>query len=170
MCVSLFKIMVLLVAYQVKHFIADFPLQTPYMLQKFKSVGWVLPLAAHAGVHALFTLGIALAVLWHVPGGIIWALVAAAFDFGVHFTMDRIKASPKMWGRYQALSADEYRSVAHKANYEGANPELLLNRDHCRKRLADNTEYWLALGVDQKVHHLTHYAIIAFLIMKGGLA
>ena len=43
------KFLLLAVIYQVKHFLADYPLQTPYMLQKFKEQDWETPLAAHAG-------------------------------------------------------------------------------------------------------------------------
>ena len=50
------QILILLIAFQVKHWICDYPLQTPYMLQKFKLKGWVHPLFCHARVHALGTL------------------------------------------------------------------------------------------------------------------
>lgn len=52
--------LLLVVAFKIKHFVADYPLQTPYMLGKFKARGWVRPLAAHAGVHAGLTAAIAL--------------------------------------------------------------------------------------------------------------
>lgn len=88
--------MYLVLIYQLKHFIADYLLQGKYMLKKF-APGWefVLPLAAHCAVHAVFTFAIT-AVF--VP----WLLAAslAAFDFVVHFIMDRIKASPRMLGRF----------------------------------------------------------------------
>ena len=34
----------LLIAFLVKHFLADFPLQTTYMLGKSKRAGWAVPL------------------------------------------------------------------------------------------------------------------------------
>lgn len=40
----------LLFALFVKHFLADFPMQTPYMLQKGALTGWAAPLAAHCVV------------------------------------------------------------------------------------------------------------------------
>jgi hypothetical protein len=92
-------IFVLLVVYQLKHFLADYPLQGTYMLGKFKLHGWVRPLAAHAGVHGLLTLAIALLFIgkksFFVP------VALAVFDFTIHFTMDRIKASPNMLGRFK---------------------------------------------------------------------
>ncbi len=81
--------------FQVKHFIADFPLQSTYMLGK-QADDWsfVRPLAAHASVHALATLLIVLAVrpeLW-------WL---ALVDFLVHFLVDRFKAGARYLGRYR---------------------------------------------------------------------
>lgn len=88
--------MAVLVVFQLKHFVADYPLQTPYMLAKFQELGWVKPLAAHCLVHAVLTGGILLILA--IP---LWLIVSLmAFDFTVHFVMDRIKASPKMLGRY----------------------------------------------------------------------
>jgi hypothetical protein len=48
-------IFLLLLLFQFKHFIADYPLQGEYMLGKFKDKGWMLPLFAHVGVHGAFT-------------------------------------------------------------------------------------------------------------------
>ena len=126
----------LLAAYQLKHFLADYPLQTPYMLGKFKS-GWDFlgPLAAHAWVHALFTLVIAgcygLAVGHPNPHWL--ALPLAAFDFAAHFAMDRIKAGPRYLGRFKDMKAPAF---------------------------------WWCLGLDQMVHHFTHYAIIYALVTR----
>lgn len=134
----MFKIFALLVVFQLKHFLADYPFQTPYMLQKFKLRGWVKPLAAHAGVHALLTLMIA---IWFSR----FAILLALFDFIVHFAMDRVKASPNLLGRYRALSAGEFPTATDEQR-------------------AGNRYFWWALGLDQMVHHLTHYWIIFFLV------
>ena len=116
---------ILLVVYQIKHFICDFPLQFGYMLNKIRP-GWdfILPLTLHAGVHFLFTLMIC---LWLRPD--LWWL--SIFDFAVHFVMDRIKAGPNYLGRFR----DKTKS-----------------------------SYWVALGFDQMVHHLTHIYIVWVLI------
>lgn len=84
----------LLIVYQVKHFMADYIFQNVYMLQKARA-GWnfVGPLSIHCGVHAAFTLGIAL----YVNPSLWWL---ALLDFGIHFLMDRIKAGPRYLGRY----------------------------------------------------------------------
>lgn len=140
-------IWLLLVLYQIKHFVCDYPLQGKYMLGKFKGGNeWILPLLAHAGVHGVATLLIALAVGSH------HALSLAFFDMTIHFTMDRIKASPNLLGRFKPLTAQTYMAAV-KANDQAA--------------LKGNTYFWWSLGLDQGVHHLTHYAIIWFLI--GGL-
>lgn len=117
----------LLFLYQAKHFVCDFVLQTQYMLGKFKESGWVLPLLAHSGVHSLATFVIAIVFV-----GPLFALLLAVFDLVVHFTMDRIKASPNLGGKY--------------------NPT--------EKR------FWQYLGVDQMVHHVTHYVIILCIVLK----
>lgn len=143
-------IWILLVAFQLKHWLADYPLQRPWMLGKFKP-GWsfVLPLAAHCAVHAVITYGIATVYALHHPSAAWVPLALAGFDFVMHFTMDRIKASPKLMGRWKPLTAIEY-GVAVK------------NKD--KVRLRGNVLFWWALGIDQGFHHLTHYAIIAVLL------
>ncbi len=75
----------LLFLFQIKHFIADYPLQNSYMLRKFAEKGWVLPLLSHAGVHAVITFAIA-----HIYSeSTVIALGCAFFDLVVHFVMDR---------------------------------------------------------------------------------
>lgn len=137
--INLHETFLLLALFQVKHFFADFPLQTPYMLQKFKLKGWVLPLAAHAVVQASFTILIS---IWLKPE---LAVLLGLFDFVVHFIMDRIKASPNLLGRYKLLSAAEYPGATLAA----------------RK---SNTYFWWALGFDQMVHQLSYLVIIFFLL------
>lgn len=86
----------LLVLFQLKHFIADYPLQGQYMLGKFKSgTDWILPLAAHSSVQATGTFMIS---ILFVDFNI--ALSLAVLDFVLHSTMDRIKASPNMLGKF----------------------------------------------------------------------
>lgn len=88
-------IFTLLILYQFKHFIADFPLQGKYMLGKFNDGwSWVLPLIAHCSVHAALTLIISL----YIDPKFWWL---AALDFVLHFTMDRIKAWKKLLGRFK---------------------------------------------------------------------
>lgn len=85
---------ILLIIFQVKHFICDFPLQREYMLKKTTaSWAFVPPLALHSGVHASFTLMI---LIWFNPA--LWYF--ALYDFAIHFVMDRIKSGPKYLGRF----------------------------------------------------------------------
>lgn len=85
----------LLILFQIKHFVADFPLQNTYMLGKMKATEWVKPLAAHAFVHGVFTLWIAL-----IYTNIYVALTLALLDSVIHFFVDRLKASPSIGGRF----------------------------------------------------------------------
>lgn len=111
-------LILLLIAFQLKHFVCDYPLQTAYMLGKFKGgSGWIEPLAAHAAVHAVSSAAIASLFLG-------WGAAAiGAIDFAVHFIVDRIKASPSMLGRYKptqkafwnALGADQ--AAHHLTHY-----------------------------------------------------
>lgn len=157
--------LILAVIYQVKHFLCDFPLQTSYMLGKFKREGWLLPLCLHAFVHAVGTaliVGAYVATTRHpVRELVIWAPL---LDFLVHATMDRIKASPNLMGRWKTLSPTEYQNAIAQANYSGPLPPLLTIRNDARRRLRGNTYFWWALGFDQMVHHLTHYTIVYLLL------
>lgn len=125
MTTSIEQVFVLLIVFQIKHFVSDFPLQREYMLRKTKA-GWdfVPPLALHCMVHAVFTYTIA---MMFRPD--LWWL--AVLDFIIHFIMDRIKSGPRYLGRY-----------------------------HDR----DKPGFWNALGLDQMVHHFTHYFMIWMMI------
>lgn len=173
-------IWILLIAFQFKHFIADYPLQTPYMLGKFKDKGWVTPLACHCGVQASFTYLIALFALPSGPKFAGYAFGLFILDFTIHFIMDRIKASPKMLGRYEAFSKEQFKGLtearslavsAFNENFSGA-PWADVARDQASKEIIridkkfeSNKYFWWALGLDQMVHHLTDILLI-FLIMK----
>src|SRR4051812_12011795 len=93
-------LIILLVAFQLKHFVADYPLQTKYMLGKFKATDWELPLLAHVAVHAGFTF---LITCWFGIGN---ALCYAMFDAQIHFVMDRFKADKRYLGRFKSLTAE----------------------------------------------------------------
>lgn len=86
---------VLLVIFQFKQYLADFPLQRQYMLTGKVQKGWnfIFPLAIHCSIHATLTL---LIMLFADPR--LWWLCFV--DFVVHFTMDRIKSSPNLLGRF----------------------------------------------------------------------
>lgn len=163
-------IFALLVIYQIKHYIADFPLQNSYMLGKFKYEGWALPLLAHVAVHGLFTFIISFGYIvfkyqnrdveFMYPGILILCIIPALFDMTIHFIMDRIKASPNLLGRFKALSANEMNTLLSYIPTLGKEGVMKNFSDKFRS----NTLFWHSLGIDQGVHHLTHYAIIYFLV------
>ncbi|MFI5342835.1 MAG: DUF3307 domain-containing protein [Chlamydiales bacterium] len=165
----------LLVIMQIKHFVADYPLQTPYMLGKFKDKNWIRPLAAHCGIHFLFTFFISCTFLFYTNGGLVWSILFGGIDFLIHFIMDRIKASPKMLGRYESLSKIQFKGLMESKQLAlgGVNyvkrPELI---DESKRIVADidrqfqsNTYFWWALGFDQMVHHLTDILIIYLILV-----
>ena len=99
---QLAQIFVLLVVFQIKHYLADFPLQRKWMLQKgIPGWGFLAPLLAHCGVHALGTLLIALVV----DPSKSWV---AIFDFVTHFVMDRIKSGPRYLGRFNDIKQSSF--------------------------------------------------------------
>ena len=161
-----------LIAFQLKHFLCDYIFQTEWMLGKFKTQGWGLPLAAHCGVHFLGTLLISFSFLYFfnnfIERPLDLAFVGFAsfklglFDFVIHFIMDRIKASPNLMGRWKPLTAEQW--VYYKGRTECNNVVGYANRDEALNKLKGNKLFWWAVGFDQMVHHLTHYVIIFWLI------
>ncbi len=160
-------ILILLAIFQLKHFLADYLLQTSYMLGKFKATGWAAPLSAHAGVHAGAT-AIITGVFLALTGvaaplsalSIGAAFMLAGFDFAVHFTMDRIKAAPGLMGRWKALSSEDYQNTSLALKH---GPDYV--KPLAAKKLLDNTYFWWALGFDQMIHHFTHYLIVLILVL-----
>jgi hypothetical protein len=88
----LWSLSALAIAFAIKHFVADFILQTNWIAQgKERPEGWFFPLAAHVLCHTGLTLLIALAV---APG--LWWL--ALVDLIVHSLIDRGKSLANNWG------------------------------------------------------------------------
>jgi hypothetical protein len=80
-------LLMLLLGLMFKHFLADFPLQSQYMLKKTAAEGWLLPLAAHCAIHGLLTFWVV------VPfSGLRLALLVAVGDFLAHLLVDYWKA------------------------------------------------------------------------------
>ncbi len=95
----------LLIIYQIKHYIADFPLQREYMLKKTRAEwDFLLPLATHCLVHASLTLVICLYFNFSL-----WWL--AILDFVVHFILDRLKSGPRYLGRFNDLKTSGFWNV-----------------------------------------------------------
>ena len=97
--VALPLVFLLLGLFQLKHYVADYVLQNRYMLGKFDA-GWTfaLPLATHVAVHAALTFIICVAFepsMW-------WLSLVDGIS---HFFIDRVKASPRMLGRFDRTQA-----------------------------------------------------------------
>lgn len=90
----------LLIIFQLKHFLADYPLQTPYMLGKFKS-DWSFfwPLYSHAWVHGTLSLLIAFTYTHDIT----FSIRIYMIDMVIHFLVDRMKAGPKYLGRFKDM-------------------------------------------------------------------
>jgi len=103
------EILILLLAFQAKHLIADYYLQFPYMYEnKGKEKGWLGPLFDHAGIHAAFTFWI---VLFLTTTSLWIAFSVFIFDFTTHFITDRWKATrktdPSQSWFWQSLGIDQ---------------------------------------------------------------
>lgn len=160
-------IYILLVVYQIKHFLADYPLQNKFMLGKF--LPWpkfVLPLLSHGAVHAVFTFAIAACLKpLHV------AVVLGLFDMTVHCVVDWIKANPSIGGRFKPLTKATYQQadwMSKGLSMADGSPlptpiapnTLDAYKKAGLKDIKSNTFFWWALGADQMAHHLTHYLLI----------
>jgi len=87
--------LILLIVFEAKHFLGDWIFQTSWMsngkrLPWTPLSGWLAPLSAHCGIHALITMIILSVISLGFPE-IISLLWIVALDFGTHFLMDRTK-------------------------------------------------------------------------------
>lgn len=79
--------LILSAAFLIKHLLADFILQTRWMVEgKERAEGWLPPLAAHTAIHGLGTA--ALASLF--APALVWL---GAVDAATHFAIDRAKGT-----------------------------------------------------------------------------
>jgi len=91
------ELLLLLVIFQIKHLVADYYLQFPYMYEnkgKKAFSDWFEPLTFHAGTHALITFTIVLVYYFTVQKVSPFVLsLAPMFDYVTHFVIDRWKAT-----------------------------------------------------------------------------
>lgn len=83
-------LLIALVWLTIKHYLADFPLQTKFQLRKTKPTGWTWPLLQHCLFHATLTLVGMLALL--SPAN---AVRIAVLDFASHLVIDAWKSRTK---------------------------------------------------------------------------
>ncbi len=160
------NVFALLVAFQIKHFVADYILQgwplADFMLGKFKRKGWVLPLASHCGVHMVLTL---LIVCLAGRGDLWWLMLV---DGGVHFVMDRIKAHPDLLGRFKPFAtAAEYMDTYRWAtlpDQDVSGDKCMQNVYNAQRAMWNNQLFWWSLGFDQLVHHCTDLFVVWWLV------
>lgn len=138
-------ILIMLFLFQVKHFMVDYIWQFAQAdsLNKYNAEGWEWALFKHANQHAMVSVLIVVGVLYAhlIPPN------TEDFMFLIFFVYfwDLI-----LHGTMDRLKASPYWWGKFKY---------------------PDKEYFQALGVDQAVHHLTHYGIIAvvvtFIISQG---
>lgn len=85
-------IVLLLALFGIKHFVADFLLQTPHMLAQKGTYGAAGGIE-HAATHALGTLIVLVLVFpWNI-GAHVFAIMLAAFDGFIHYHIDWAKTN-----------------------------------------------------------------------------
>ena len=96
-------IFTMLAAFQVKHLIGDYLLQTAWMVRgkTRPGAGFLWPLTVHVGIHAFITF-----IIVMVVNPALWFLTF--LDFAVHFVMDRIKSDPKLLGRFTDVNKQSF--------------------------------------------------------------
>lgn len=143
-----FATLTLLGLLTIKHFIADFPLQTAYQYTnkgKYGHPGGIL----HAGIHAIFTVVCVVVTMYffgapNLPHTISILFGSAMIDFLVHYHCDWAKVRLTHHFGWASMGVDD-------------------NGRKCL-RIYDN-KYFIALGADQLVHGLTYVGIIAYVIL-----
>jgi len=88
------ELFLLLILFQVKHFLCDYPLQSRYMLRKTNSTGWFLSLLWHSTSHGIYTFVIVYLFNPQI------ALLCAFIDVSLHFIMDKIKSDKRLLNRF----------------------------------------------------------------------
>lgn len=102
--INAYELLILFCVFQVKHYLADFVFQTRYMLQKdAHDLSYLKPLLLHSFTHAILTTTIVAFAdyrLWWI----------GAIDLVLHALVDRLKAAPKLLGRFNdPLKASYWR-------------------------------------------------------------
>ena len=130
-----FETLILLLIFQVKHYIADYPLQFSSMYEnKENKEGWIEPLFLHSLTHAGMTYLIVSVYMSFFTyseeltvGYLVFVvLIASAFDMSTHFVT-------AMW--------------------------------RAAKRKGPNTKsFWINLGIDQMVHRVAGVIIVFYIV------
>lgn len=161
------NIIALLVCFQIKHFLADYPLQSPdFFIGKFRP-DWkfIWPLFVHCFIHAIAT---DIICLWFGASDKL-ALQLALFNGSVHFLMDRAKASPRYLGRWKPLTGEQWKvateaKLAIQKEESEIGHEVISLYNRAQTILRSNKLFWISLGFDQLVHHLTDIICIYWLM------
>lgn len=104
------EILTVFILFHMKHFFADFPLQTVYMLGKGKGgLAWVLPLSAHCAVHA----ALSLLIILFINPSLFWI---TGLEFLAHFAIDRCKVLYKLpTGQWEGADKGKYLAKYYTA-------------------------------------------------------
>lgn len=138
-------IIILITAFFVKHYFADFQWQTPFMYLNKGKWGHRGGLY-HSGIHAVLTLFII--AIWNVYAydAVLttnFIFLAAFFDFVIHYVTDLTKVNVCAKMVWSKMGKD----------FDGK---------ECLNIYSNN--YFLAFGIDQTIHALTYIMILSYII------
>ena len=119
-------LLLLLIILVIKHWLADFPLQTEYMLNKSAKEGWAIPLLDHALVHGFMS-----TVIFMLFSTWWFGLLIGILDTMLHFIIDRLKGSPTIKEMYEPWLLRTFKTDSNKI-------------------------FWVTLGLDQALHYLSY--------------
>lgn len=143
----------LIVAFQIKHFLVDYILQRGFAKFSADWRVWIPGLLVHAGMHVIGTF-----IILAPISGVFIAANLALFNGGVHFIMDRLKASPNLWGR----EGRWIKSIENREVYVGDDDDSILTKHE--KYFQTKPQFWWALGFDQMIHHLTDLVCVLWVV------
>ena len=138
------QIFVLLLAFQIKQLLCDYPIQPEFLLKRFQSSS-VNGLLLYSFFHGFFTLAICLIL---TTASFPLAAGLALLDVGIDFVLGLTRSKSDLLARFRPLDLQEFTVASRKAK-----------RQH---RL-----YWIFFGIDQALHHMTHFSIVYILSQQG---
>jgi hypothetical protein len=138
------QIFVLLLAFEVKQLLCDYPILPDFLLKRFHSNG-IKAFILYSAFHGFITFTICL-LLTNAEYPL--ALLMSLLDFAAGFALAMFRSHSSMIARFKPLDLDEFMSASRKAK-----------RQH--------RMYWTFFGLDQAIHHMTHFSIIYILCLQG---
>jgi len=152
-------------AFLIKHWIANYPLQTAYTAEGLSTApgnAWVRPLMIRAAIHAISTL--VLTFVYYIVSGADFSLLlmicVASIDMLAHIIIDRFKVDPELFGQFQVASAAEMAQIAQ--DYKSSDPAVVAA---AQAKSDSNKYFWWATGITYSAYGIV-YLWMVYILMK----